>query len=93
SWSDIDYTDSSHARWMPAMHWKRLLKLSLILTTKQSMFYGDTVLLKKVLSAMEFWTIAKPVCPNYWWNAAGVPLYMGPVSLLLEDNIPPALKQ
>ena len=93
NWSDIDYADNSHARWMPAMHWKRLLKLSYFLTNKQSKFYGDTLLLKKALIAMEFWTTTKPVCPNYWWNAAGVPLYMGPACLLLEDKIPPALKQ
>ncbi len=93
SWSDIDYTESSHARWMPALHWKRILRLSFFLANKQSKFYGDTVLLKKTLTAMEFWTIAKPVCPNYWWNAAGVPLYMGPACLLLEDKIPPTLKQ
>ncbi len=93
SWSDIDYTDSSHARWMPAMHWKRLFKLSLLLTDNKSRFYGDTIVLNRVLTAMEYWTIAKPVCPNYWWNAAGVPLYMGPASFLLEDKLSPTLKQ
>ena len=92
SWRDIDYTDNSQARWMPALHWKRILKLSILLNDKRSNYFGDTLITQKVLNAMAFWTASKTVSPNYWWNAVGVPLYMGPACLLLEDKIPAPLK-
>lgn len=92
SWPDLDYADQSPSRWQPGTHWDRILLLAQAYRLAHHPAFGQPDLKRKVERAVGYWNRQRPVCPNYWWNAIGVPLKMGEALLLLDDALPEATR-
>ena len=92
NWPDINYQDKSDANWLPAEHWVRLLKLAVSYRNTGSSFYGNAEVRNTLIKGISWWLTNTPVAKNYWWNAIGVPGYMGEVYILLESELSDSLK-
>lgn len=92
NWPDINYQDKSDATWLPAEHWVRLLKLAVSYRNASSTFYGNATVRNTVIKGIGWWLTNTPVAKNYWWNAIGVPGYMGEVYILMESELSDSLK-
>ena len=92
SWPDIDYQDKTDSKWSPADHWVRLLKLAVNYKNEKIKYYGNTQLLNTILLGINRWLQEPPQAKNYWWNAIGVPGYMGEVYILMEKELDDSLK-
>jgi chondroitin AC lyase len=88
-WTDINYHDNSAAAWEPAEHWERLYEMTYAFNCSKSQYYHVEGLKTKILSGIRYWLNANSaiLCPNYWWNAIGVPLDMGKVLILMEPYL------
>lgn len=93
SWPDLDYADQGRSHWSAGMHWDRILLLAQAYRSARHPAYGQPDLRAKLERAVGYWNQTRPVNPNYWWNAIGVPLKMGEVLLLLDDALPAPLRR
>jgi len=87
-WNDIDYKNNNPAQWDPVKHWERLFEMTFLYEQKNSRYYKSKQLLSQIQSGIAYWLKTKPVSDNYWWNAIGVPLAMGKVLILIDDDLP-----
>ncbi|GHF97281.1 chloramphenicol resistance protein [Thalassotalea marina] len=87
SWQDIDYGDTRRAGWPPIKHLNRLTLLVKAYAMTNNEQYLDAS--KK---ALNYWFESKPSSTNWWWASIGIPLQLGPVGLLLGDDISQDLK-
>ena len=92
NWPDINYQDKSDATWLPAEHWVRLLKLAVSYRNANSTFYGNSAIRNTIIKGIGWWLANTPEAKNYWWNAIGVPGYMGEVYILMEKDLSDSLK-
>ena len=44
-------------------------------------------------SGFGYWFQNKPVCKNWWYNEIGIPKVLGPVFLLMKEQLSPQEKQ
>lgn len=87
SWPDIDYADSTRSYWTTANHLSRLQGLTRALWYEDSPRYDDQALRERVMVALDWWLDHDYRNPNWWWNQIGVPNQLGPVLLILEDDL------
>ena len=92
NWPDINYLDKTDSKWAPAEHWVRLLKLALLYKNEKSIYHGNKELRTAILNAIAWWLKERPQANNYWWNAIGIPGYMGEVYILMEKELDDSLK-
>lgn len=95
SWSDIDYQDRKRSGWNAKVHADRTLLLSKYYgAEKENLSTGQRQDLSRAIhAAMNFWFKKKPVCLNWWYNEIGIPRTLGPVFLLMEDEMDDAEKR
>jgi len=93
NWPDINYHDKTDSKWQPAEHWFRLVKLSVFYKNEQSGYYKNQQLHDAIFSGLRYWIKEKPKANNYWWNAIGIPGYLGSVLILMEDEIDEAIRE
>lgn len=91
-WADLAYTSKITSRWPGAVHWDRILLMTHAYRSPGHPAYNQPALKEKILTAMAWWNQTKPTSLNYWWNAIGVPLKMGETYLLLDADVPEAMK-
>lgn len=93
NWPDINYQDKTDSKWQPAEHWFRLVKLSVFYKNEQSGYYKNQQLHDAIFNGIHYWIKEKPKANNYWWNAIGVPGYLGTVLILMEDEIDETIRK
>ena len=87
SWPDINYGDLSHSKWDPFKHAQRFKALTQAYKRSSSKYFNSKELALALHKAMNFWFERKLVCPNWWYNHIGVPMWMGPGFLLVKDEL------
>ncbi|MFR9603841.1 MAG: polysaccharide lyase family 8 super-sandwich domain-containing protein [Rikenellaceae bacterium] len=91
SWDGIYYTSPARSAWEAQAHIKNMMKLARSYKSPKSKFYGDAKVLEAIGRAMNYWCDNGFTCPNWWYNAIGVPKVYAPLLLLLEDDLSPEL--
>lgn len=89
SWPDIDYKDRNNSSWAPKLHAIRFQTMAKSYKTPGSKYFNSKELSLALHKAMSFWFEKKLVCPNWWYNDIGIPLWMGPGFLLIKDELTP----
>lgn len=87
SWPDINYQDSKPSGWEPARHLDRLFLLTRVYLEGDSPLRKSEALSEVLHRAMGFWFKKDLVCRNWWFNQIGGPKTMGPVFIMLEDEL------
>jgi len=87
SWPDIDYTNQDSASWLPITHVSRLAGMASAYCTTGHTYCKSASLALAFSKALDYWTQAKLVCPNWWYNDIGVPLNLGPALLLMQAEL------
>ena len=92
SWPDLDYDDDRRSGWAPRMHWRRIRDLSFQSATGQVSDDPMPDAGPVIERAIRFWIDEPPVCTNWWYNAIGIPLEMGPALLALGTELDARLR-
>jgi len=92
-WTDINYADKTDSKWLPAEHWERIAAIVSDYKNPTSKNFNNPQLKAVILRAIDWWLKERPMCGNYWWNAIGIPGYMGGVFVLMEDELSETEKQ
>lgn len=86
-WMDLDYSNANRSGWIPGYHSMRLYSLARAYKSPDSKHYNSPVLRRIILRGVDFWSEAKLICPNWWYNQIGVPKLMAPVYLLMKPEM------
>lgn len=86
-WTDLDYTNANRSGWIPGYHSMRLYSLARAYKSPDSKHYNSPALRRIILRGIDFWSEAKLICPNWWYNQIGVPKLMAPVYLLMKPEM------
>jgi chondroitin AC lyase len=86
-WSDINYNDKRESGWDPKIHTERILLLTSLYTDPQSIYYHKETFKNLLHSALKFWFDAHLTCKNWWYNEIGIPKTLGPVFIMLRDEL------
>lgn len=85
SWSDLDYNDQQRSGWQPRIHATRLLALTQASFAAKSKERAK--LHKAILKGLRYYHEIDPKCPNWWYNEIGIPKTLGPVYLVMKDQL------
>lgn len=86
-WSDLNYDDRRESAWDPKIHTERILLLTGLYSNRQSVYYKQQKLNVLLHRALKFWFDANLICKNWWYNEIGVPKTLGPVFIMLRDEL------
>jgi len=87
SWPDIDYADTKLTNWQPYNHVTNIYVMARAYKTPTSKVYGSPEVAAAIHKALNFWFRANLKCTNWWQNEIGVGRMLGPVLLLLRDQL------
>ncbi|MBK8475711.1 MAG: hypothetical protein IPL39_05210 [Opitutaceae bacterium] len=87
SWPDIDYSDTSSAKWAPIDHLNRLAYMASDFTDTTSSLYHSAAVTDAFTRGLQFWLTRRPVSTNVWQNDIGVPLALGPALVLMRNQL------
>ena len=87
SWNQINYNDTKKSGWEPKQHAEYILFLSKVYSVPNSPFFKNPKLSKTIHQALNFWFVRKLICSNWWYNEIGIPKTIGPVLLILENEL------
>jgi chondroitin AC lyase len=93
SWPDIDYADRASASWKPSAHLERARGIAAAYSQPTNAMFQSPQARSAVLAALQAWMDRKPVSTNWWQNTVGGQLALMPVLVLLDQEIPAALRQ
>lgn len=88
-WTDINYQDKKKSGWEPLLHLRRLLAMVEAYRNPDSELYSNSELKEKALGALDFWFACRIKGSSSWLNLIGIPKTLGPLLLLLEDELTP----
>ena len=86
SFTDIDYSNDSMSSWSPSAHLARLREM----TVAYKRGSGETML-ASVEKGLRYWFSRKPVSKNWWHNQIGQQIQLGPIALMLRNELPKEL--
>jgi len=86
-WEDIDYANTNATAWAPANHVNRAYRMAQAYAQPESPQHGKPELKQAILRAFDLWTRERPKCPNWRYNAIGVPRTMYRLMLLIEGAL------
>lgn len=86
SWADIDYSDRSHTNWQPASHSGRLKLICTAYNKPSSVYFHVADVKVKIRKIIDFYKSAKPKSDNWWFNAIGAPINLGPALVLMKTD-------
>lgn len=86
SWAEIDYSNTSITNWIPAAHSRRLLLICRAYNKPGSEFYHHVEVKEKIQKIIEFYINTKPESKNWWYNAIGAPINLGPALVLMKPD-------
>lgn len=84
SWSDVDYGSKSITNWPPLIHSSRLKLVCTAYRKPSSMHFHQPEVKDKIIRMIEFYINTAPVSDNWWYNAIGAPINLGPALLLMK---------
>lgn len=84
SWSDVDYTSRSITNWPALTHSSRLKSVCTAYRKPASIHYQNPEVKDKIKQMIEFYINSGPVSDNWWYNAIGAPINLGPALLLMK---------
>ena len=84
SWSDIDYSNRSNTNWEPLSHSRRLLLACRAYNKEGSGFFHSEEAKGKIMKIIEFYIGRQPKSDNWWYNAIGAPVNLGPALVLMK---------
>ena len=87
SWSDLDFTNSKAASWLPRIHAARVLELTKVYSNPEHDFYKSAEVAEAIHKAIGYWFRMKPIAANWWYNEIGIPKVLGAVFILFEDQL------
>jgi len=90
SWTDIDYADKDND-WAPLKHLDRVLVMAYAFRSDTSGMRGSLQALDALEHSIDFWYRAKPVCRNWYKNDIAKQFYLGPIGLMLEEDLSDSL--
>lgn len=91
SWADVNYTDKGRTKWGPSAHWTHIATLAEGWACAACPAASKPSLLGAAGAAMGFWNQSGLVCPNWWWNAIGVPMTAAKAAVLLRSGLTAAM--
>ncbi|MBK0383934.1 hypothetical protein I5M32_13275 [Pedobacter sp. SD-b] len=86
-WDDINYNDKRESGWDPKIHAERILLLTTLYTNPQSKYYLKAEIKPVLHQALKFWFDANLICKNWWYNEIGIPKTLGPVFIMLRNEL------
>ncbi|KAF2330623.1 polysaccharide lyase 8 family protein [Flavobacterium daemonense] len=86
SWGDINYSDRTHATWIPDTHLNRVKNFALAYTMPSSNYYGNKVLYQAIINSLTYWDQKDPQSGSWWWNQISSPQKVGQILILLRNN-------
>ncbi len=86
-WNDINYEDKRESGWDPKIHTERILLLTSLYTNSHSPYYHKAEFKNLLHSALKYWFDANLICKNWWYNEIGIPKTLGPVFIMLRDEL------
>jgi len=87
SWGGIDYRDKTRAGWKAPQHLNNLTKLVLAYKSPKSPLQGNPKLKQGVFASLDYWLKHDLQNPNWWHNVIGVPKLLGPLLLILDNEL------
>ena len=93
SWPDINYQDQKRSGWSVKEHADRILLLAKLYRAEEGYCSWESRLEEVIHRALDYWFQNKPVCKNWWYNEIGIPKVLGPVFLLMKEQLSPQEKQ
>ena len=93
SWPDINYQDQKRSGWSVKEHADRILLLAKLYRAEEGYCSLESRLEEVIHRALDYWFQNKPVCKNWWYNEIGIPKVLGPVFLLMKEQLSPQEKQ
>ena len=84
SWGDVDYTSKSITNWPALTHSSRLKSVCSAYRKPSSIHYQKPEVKDKIVRMIEFYISSSPVSDNWWYNAIGAPINLGPALLLMK---------
>ncbi|MFO7900820.1 MAG: polysaccharide lyase 8 family protein [Planctomycetota bacterium] len=87
SWPDIDYRDRTRSGWPVARHLRRLHRMARAFHAEGRGLPDRAELKKKILAGIDHWLEQDYRNPNWWWNRIGVPMRLGRVLILMEEEL------
>jgi chondroitin AC lyase len=92
-WGDVDYMDRGISVWKPIAHLERTRALAITYHTPSSSHHNSASVRSAVVNALRAWLRRKPESDNWWHNTIGQQLVLMPILVLMENDLPPDLKQ
>jgi len=86
SWGDIDYANTSNTNWQPGTHTGRLRSICVAYNKPTSRFYHVPEVKTRIQNIIDFYISAKPTSANWWYNAIGAPISLGPALILMKTG-------
>lgn len=77
AFSDIDYSDTSIAKWQPIKHLDRINEMIVAYTTLKCKLFANKNLYDKIALSLEYWYAKDPKSDNWWHNQIAVPRVLG----------------
>lgn len=93
SWPNINYEGQAKSGWEPFTHIEYISKLTQAYFRKNSPFYKSKDVENAIHKSLGYWIAKKYTANNWWYFAIGVPKVLGPVFVLMEDQLTPAEKE
>jgi len=88
SWSDIDYASDLLSNWPPYYHLVRLKEIARAYHVSTNAVYQDSAVLNQIISGLNYWYQVAPKSDNWWYGGIGKQLSLGPICILLRDELP-----
>jgi chondroitin AC lyase len=93
SWEGIDYRDKTRAGWKTSRHLSKLTVLVLAYKSPKSRLRNSPGLKKGIFASLDYWLKHDFQNPNWWHNVIGVPRKLGPVLLVLGNELTAAQRK
>lgn len=84
SWSDVDYSSKSITNWPALSHSSRMKSVCAAYRNPSGIHYHKTEVKDKIVRMFEYYISVNPVSDNWWYNAIGAPINLGPALLLMK---------
>lgn len=89
TWMDIDYKDKERSGWELKGHMDRILSITKEYLNEESAYYKDEHLKTMIHQSLGYWFKYMPQNKNWWYNEIGIPKTLGPVLVMLRDELSP----
>lgn len=86
SFLDVDYDNNSGTAWPALEHLNRLYDICTAYHKSGNKYYHSTDIKNRIKKMFDFFYVKKPVSTNWWYEAIGVPIVIGPAMVMMKTN-------